>query len=368
MKFDDYGITGKSYWQYVDELDGRGLNLSYPTSVVKAIKQLFYDIGDEGIQDAKNFILYIHRRDGGGIDTSYYDILSPSATFALKFFFKNRTMDLNYVPRCPRSDEIIKVLLESDKYTAMLIAIKRWGSVIFHNLKYGEYRMGIFNSAFLAHRFNNEIIDLLNEYLMNRIRLNTETKKWEFYYIKSNKAHLVSEKAVIGMVIYKITSDKNINLPENANEDYKMEKVYENYAINILPKDDNLRVPPSGSFLLDCKNIAKKIKDISFTKDVILTFQDLIMYGYYNDKIFSVDVISHISSIFGHRRWVQPFFLAISLYSGNKIDIPELTSSSEEVCKAVINPKTYKNYDLVIEAIKYLDSIYDTLVDREAVR
>ena len=118
----------------------------------------------------------------------------------------------------------------------------------------------------------------------------------------------------------------------------------------------------------DCKNIAKKIKDISFTKDVILTFQDLIMYGYYNDKIFSVDVISHISSIFGHRRWVQPFFLAISLYSGNKIDIPELTSSSEEVCKAVINPKTYKNYDLVIEAIKYLDSIYDTLVDRESVR
>ena len=45
MKFDDYGIEGKRYWQYVDELDGRGLNLSYPTSVVKAIKQLFYDIG-----------------------------------------------------------------------------------------------------------------------------------------------------------------------------------------------------------------------------------------------------------------------------------------------------------------------------------
>ena len=81
MKFDDYGIEGKRYWQYVDELDGRGLNLSYPTSVVKAIKQLFYDIGDEGIQDEEKFILYIHRRDGGGRDTSYYDILSPSATF-----------------------------------------------------------------------------------------------------------------------------------------------------------------------------------------------------------------------------------------------------------------------------------------------
>ena len=44
-------LPTSDFWKYVDEVDGRDLDLSYPTQIIKAVKRAYFDKGVEWFID-----------------------------------------------------------------------------------------------------------------------------------------------------------------------------------------------------------------------------------------------------------------------------------------------------------------------------
>ena len=114
--------------------------------------------------------------------------------------------------------------------------------------------------------------------------------------------------------------------------------------------------------------ISRTKKKATNTTICSLEFRDLMVYGYYNDKLMSIEVIQKISEIFNHDKWLHPFFLALSLYCDKYLkveDIIQLDSSQRQSSTALIDPTKVEKFDLFMKVVDYLNSIYDELIIKE---
>ncbi len=356
----------QKFWKYVDESNRRDLNLAYPTEIIKALKNKFYQIKDKGFIDLESLELVVpyHNAFMNGELEPFQSInLTPNAIKALRDFFKNRA--INDKGCCPSTSQLVDILLDSDKYFSMMISINREGPTIYNLIKIGEYRYASILIGELSSRYGIEIIPFLNEYF--RLKpLHNKNGQYCHYFITHNRAYLISNEAYVGIMIFECLDPK-----------YKIEDstecIYENYDIMVTP-DPQYRVKPTGSFLEDCKAIARLKREIfvdrvyevsledSLSNANILEFHDLIRYGYYSDKIVSMDVLKVISNIFNHGQWVNSFLLSLALCCGKLIKIDDKENEENNDVKSLIDPTRVENFDLFVKVVKYLDSIYDELI------
>ena len=337
----------QDFWKYVDELNGRDYNLAYPRALIKALKKVYYEKGDYElghITEMKLAIPYHYTRK-----TVQEIELTPNLVKALREYFLNRP--INDIGNCPTDDELINIALEQDKFFAMMIDLGREAHIIRAGLKKGEYQYASIAIGSLFRRYGREVITALNQYLDDYPTYVIEKKKRKTFYISFNAAYVISNEAYLGIMIFESYQDMG-------DEEYP-ELVYENYDILTYP-DEKLRIPPKGSFLEDCKAIAKMKKEVLFDYSSFIEFHDLIRYGYYSDKILSFENMQKVSEIFGHKQWLNTFLLALALYCNRYIKIEDYQDQVDT--KALIDTNKIEDFDMFVQAIKYFDSIYDKIV------
>ena len=359
MKF-PYGTQYPSFWRYVDEVDGRDLDLSYPVQVIKAVKRAYFDKGEEYFLNNNEYTVFIPHPQR----TVPYEVtLKPNICKGLKAFFHNHSFIVSG-KSCPTSTRLAEVFMEQDKFFAMMVELKRLLPAIVHSIKLGNYKYAAINLASLTETFNSEIIELINQYFdWHPFFVDDEDvpgrKKYVKYLIVNHRSYIMSRDAYIAILIYrydhgdyKYPPDKETDLPNH------LKLLYENY--NVLQNVDKLhRVKPSGSFLQDCRNIMQMKKELFFNINGLIEFHDLMEYGYYSDKILSIEVIGEINKIFKQESWLKDFFLILSLYASKFVEVKESDS------KELVDTSKLHNYDLFVQAIQYLDSIYDSLLVKE---
>lgn len=355
-------LQTSEFWEYVDEADGRDLDLSYPSEIIKAVKRAYFDKGPEWFVDKERteFTFFIPNPQN---NVPYEVTLKPNICKALKMFFKDQVSLVSGMA-CPSNDSLINIFCESDKFFSMMLALRKDLPIISTNIKLGNYHYAAITIASLVKSYNLEIIELINQYF-----------EWHSYFIKDqdipgrmkhikyflvpNKTYIMSNIPYIAILIYQY-DDGEYYYPEDkkTKDPYHLKLLYENYnVLQII--DDKHRVKPSGSFLQDCRNIIQMKKQTFFDEIGLIEFRDLMQYGYYSDKILSIEVMKEVSNIFGQKKWQHDFFLILSLYCNKIIEIQkqELSDSKE-----VIDTSKLPDYDLFIKVIKYYDSIYESLL------
>lgn len=362
-------IQTQEIWKYGNELDGRDLKLDYPEKLVKAIKSTYYTYGKEFFQNADGNTTSIFVYDKLE-KNSYIEHLKPNTVSALKYYFSDKDetftddfQDENIKHR-PNNRELVDLLMTSDKYFSMIVSLRRYMPGTIQNIENGEVTYAAINLASLINSYNMEIVDLINEYFFRKAHYNTQTKDWEWFYIVANKTFLLSREPYIAVLIYKGTNDK-LDKDDPA---VFYHPIYENYNVISLPTKEMYRVKPTGDFLKDCMEISRTKKKATNTTICSLEFRDLMIYGYYNDKLMSIEVIQKISEIFNHDKWLHPFFLALSLYCDKYLkveDIIQLDSSQRQSSTALIDPSKVEKFDLFMKVVDYLNSIYDELIIKE---
>jgi len=359
MKF-PYGVAYPSFWRYVDEVDGRDLDLSYPVQVIKAVKRAYFDKGEDYFlhnDEYKVFIPHPQRT------VPYEVVLKPNICKGLKAFFHDRSFIVSG-KSCPTSDKLAEIFMEQDKFFAMMVELQRHLPVIVHSIKLGNYKYAAINLASLTETFNSEIIELINQYFewhpffMPDEDMPGRTK-WVKFFIVNHRSYIMSREAYVAILIYKFDANEYYYPPEKEIElPNHLKLLYENY--NVLQRvDKEYRIKPSGSFLQDCRNIMQMKKERFFDLNGLIEFHDLMEYGYYSDKILSIEVIGEINKIFKQEAWLKDFFLILSLYSNKFVELQQSTS------KELVDTSRLHNYDLFVQAIQYLDSIYDSLLVKE---
>lgn len=352
----------QNFWKYVDELNGRDLNLAYPLEIIKFLKRKYYEIGDDEfstIQSISAILKYPKESDGLQIME-----LTPNLVKGLNYYFTNRS--INDKGNCPSTDELINILLDTDKYFSMVVTLKRELPTILNLLKIGEFKYASICIGSLSNKYGMEIVKLINQYFNSKPVFDLEHNNYKRYFITHNRAYLISKEAYVGIMVFEYY--------RGMKEDDLPDCIYENYDV-MITVDENHRMKPSGSFLQDCKNISRMKRELfldnerevefnditSLSNGNILEFHDLIRYGYYSDKILSLDVMKKISEIFNHQQWVNSFLLALALCCGKLIKIDD-SEDNDNSSKALIDPNKVENFDLFVQAVKYLDSIYDEII------
>lgn len=364
-------IQTKEIWKYGNELDGRELKLDYPEKLVKAIKSAYYTYGKDFFKtpNGNSLSLFVYDKVK---KNQYIEHLMPNTVRALRWYFvedtKFRSINED-TGECvydtfPKNDDLVNLLLENDKYYSMIVSLRRFMPGAINNIHNGEIRYAAIDLAGFIDDYNMEVVDLINEYFFKKAHYNISTKEWEWFYIVANKTFLISREPYIAVLIYKATNDK---LDRN-DPGVVYSALYENYNVISLPASDLYRVKPTGDFLKDCMAISKAKKMDTHTTRCTLEFKDLMTYGYYNDKLLSIEVIKNISEIFNHDKWLHPFFLALSLYCDKFLkieDILQLDSSERQSSTALIDPTKVDKFDLFMKVVDYLNSIYDELIIKE---
>ena len=350
-----YSMIPNSYWRYVDELEGRGLDLSYPEEAIKAIKRLCMNgtVLDNATED---MILFINNPQDG---IPYETKLTPNAAKAIRQEVRYKTPSYNNkgqrIRYVPTTGTLIGILTEQDKYFCMCMELRNKLPQIVHNIKLGNYKYAGIIVATLVSTYNMEIVNLINDYFSTHKFFDKKSQRWYSYIIVNNKTYIISNEPYIALLVYRyqVINDKPT---EHA------DLVYENYDILTEPDKEHTITRGKGkSFLQDCKKVALIKKELTFSKIGIIEFHDLIRYGGYNDKILSIENINHISEIFGHRKWLHQFFVALSLYCDNYIKLDDLLDDMKSQEKSLVDPNKLKDFDLFLKTVEYLDSIYDSI-------
>ena len=345
----------QSYWRLVDELEGRGLDLSYPKEVIKAVKRAFINKGVDYFRDNNEYTMFIlHPQDGIPYETK----LTPNVTKVLKQFFSTRDAVDVFKPGIPRSEDLYDIFMEQDKYFSMCLALRRELPGIVHNIKLGNYKYAALSVAALTNLYNMEIVTLINDYFQTHKFYDANAKRWYSYLVLNNRTYIVSNEVYIAMLIYRY------DVNHEYGEDEYAELMYENYDVLTVPDKEHTikhRVK-SKSFLQDCKDVARVKKELNHTTIGIIEFHDLIRYGGYNDKILSIENINKISEIFGHKSWLHQFFVTLALYCDHYLTLDDFKDDLKtNQCRSLVDPRKVKDLDLFMQAVEYLDSIYDSL-------
>lgn len=345
------------FWKYVDELAGRDLNLAYPTQVIKSLKSLYFLHGEAWFKELSELTLNVKNSQGEVKEMT----MTPNARKAIRDYFINRP--INLVGKCPSSKEWEDILVDTDKYYSMMVYLKRELPTINNCIHIGEYKYAALLVASLIESYNTEIIKLINEYFRTHTRYSTEDKEKfqnfsrnRFFHVIANRSFMVSNEPYVAIIFFEVS--ENNNKPEI---EFDTEVIYENYNVNVIPSKE--RIKPQGSFLQDCKAIARKKREMFFGNLEILEFHDLMKYGSYNDRILSIEVMKEIFTIFGHKSWNHQFFLTLSLYCDRYLKIDDFDNDVKS--GALVDPNKVQDFDLFIKVIKYLDSIYEELVIRD---
>ena len=344
----------QTYWRLVDELEGRGLDLSYPREVVKSVKRIFMNHGASYFAQNNEYnMLILHPQDGIPYETK----LTPNVTKSLKQYFAIRDAVDVYKPGIPRSDEIYDIFLDQDKYFSMCIALKRELPAIVYNIKIGNFKYAALSIASLTNSYNMEVVKLINDYFQTHKFYDKTNKRWYSYLIINNRTYIVSNEVYVAVLIYRYDVNHTYE-----GDDYA-ELMYENYDVLTTPDVEHTikhRVK-SKSFLQDCKDVARVKKELTHTTAGIIEFHDLIRYGGYNDSILSIDNINHISEILGHKSWLHQFFVTLALYCDHYLTLDDFKNDIKSESKSLIDPRKIKDLDLFMKAVEYFDSIYDSL-------
>lgn len=360
----------RTYWPLVDELEGRGLDLSYPKEVIKAVKRKFINEGAKYFVDTDEITLFInHPQDG----IPYEATLSPNINKDLRQFMKFRDR-VDVYPKIPTDAELVDIFLDSDKYFSMCVALRRKLPKIIHNIRIGNFKYASIEIAALTSQYNMEVVGLINDYLsthkfFHKIGFTHDGVihgYWESFYIIINKSYIISNDPYIAILIYQY---KVVN--DSASPDAKL--LYENYDVLTSPDKDHIIKRGSGkSFLQDCKAVSLLKKELNHTTVEILEFHDLIKYGGYNDRILSIENLNHVSTIFKHKKWLHPFFLALTAYCDNYLNIEDLRQRMNEPPKEtsteLVDMRKIKDLDLFLQTVDYFDSIYDSLIANSNVK
>ena len=354
----------RTYWPLVDELEGRGLDLSYPREVIKAVKRKYINEGADYFINAEEITLFInHPQDG----VPYEATLSPNVKKDLKQFFKFRDR-VDVYPKIPTDAELVDIFLDSDKYFSMCVALKRKLPKIIHNIRIGNYKFAAIEIAALTSCYNMEVVGLINDYLATHKFFNKKGLSnsgnvigyWESFLIINNRSYIISNDAYVAVLIYQYKVHYDI-----ASSDAKL--VYENYDVLTSPdKKHTIKRGKGKSFLQDCKAVSLMKKELNHTTVEILEFHDLIKYGGYNDRILSIENLNHVSTIFKHKKWLHSFFVALTAYCDNYLNIDDLRERMNEPpkgdTKELVDVRKIKDLDLFLQTVDYFDSIYDTLI------
>lgn len=353
-------VSSPMFWRYVDELDKRDLDLSYPEKLVKAIKTAFFENRD---WTNKSLTLKINQRNGLGVDTSYYDLLMPNTRKALMELY-NYKCHKNIIGHklCPTTQEIVDALSESDKYFAMCVALKNEMPNICHQIDIKEYKYAATSIALLTERFNEEIKDLINQYFIKKSHYDPKRKVHITYNAMVFRKYIISNEAYVTVRIVELESKSKLTSLEDIKTKVNLiHTVYSNCDILCVP-DKNYHITNTGSFLLDCKKITQLKKNLNFSKDEIIDFHDLIRYGNYSDFIMSPIITTAIGDIIKTDNWIQTFFFTLSLYCNQLIDIETDTSQVYSTTKDVADPSKLEGIGMFMEAIQFLDGMYEHLV------
>lgn len=360
--FIDKTIPPQPHWGYANELDGRDLDLGYPRNLVKAVKAFYYVTKSEGFNNIDKITLHLKSH-------GYYNLepLRNNTSEALKYFFIRRETFINAV-ECPTSEAIVNLFMDHDKYFHMMVTLGDILPKIYRYLKSGLHKMAAIEIGSLIRIYNEEVFELINQYFYSHAKLNPETNKWEYYYTNGHLGFAVSSTPYIAVIIYKVTCEKELTW-EVETEKVSLKTLFENYNVLTVPDEDH-RIKPSGDFLIDCKKITNLKKEALKSYIGNLDFHDLIMYGYYNDKILSIEVLKKINEIYDNKAdWTYTFFLAVSLYCDNYIKIG--TEKNEDVgsylvplSTSLVDTSKVKNFDKFLEVVAYFNSIYDEIVDK----
>lgn len=343
-----------SHWRYVDELDGRGLDLSYPREVIKGIKRQCVMGNIDWDDPSGDMVVFINNPQ----DNVPYEVkITPNAAKALrqKLKFKYGSINVGNTDRIPKTIDIVNELLETDKYFSMCITLKRELPKIINSIHYHhDYKYASINIAALTSVYNMEIVNLINDYFNTHKFYDKEYGLWCSYLIVNNKSFIISNEAYVAVLIYRYFYN-------HGTTDEHAELLYENYDVLVEPDKEHQITHGSGkSFLQDCKKVALLKKELTHTTVGIIEFHDLIRYGGYNDRILAIDTMNAISDIFGHRKWIHQFFVALSLYCDNYLNLEDLQQKSQST--SLIDPTKIKDLDLFMQVVNYLDSVYDTLI------
>lgn len=354
-----YDLTPNSYWRYVDELEGRGLDLSYPEEAIKAIKRLCLSNKILNTQ-SEDMVLFINNPQDG---IPYETKLTPNAAKAIRqdVKFKSPTINSNgdEIQYVPSTRTLINILRDQDKYFCMCMELRNKLPQIVHNIKIGNYRYASIIIATLVNMYNIEIVRLINDYFSTHKFFDKQASRWYSYIIVNNKSYIISNEPYIAVLIYRYQIDYD-KPAEHA------DLIYENYDVLTEPdREHTIKRGSSKSFLQDCKKVALVKKELTFTTIGIIEFHDLIKYGGYNDKILSIENVNTISEIFGHKKWLHQFFVALGLYCDNYIKLDDLKEDLKSKDKSLIDPNRLKDFDLFLKVVEYLDSIYDSITIKQ---
>ena len=345
------------FWRYVDELDGRGLDLSYPEEVIKGVKRLFLCNEQElySIIDSDDPITVFINNPQDGIP--YEAVLAPNISKNLKAFMNFEiTVGVREYLYNPTTKDLVDIFLQHDKYFSMCLALRRELPIIVHNIKIGNYRYAAITIAALTDRYNMEIVHLINDYFNTHKFYDENNKCWYSYYIVNNRTYIISPEVYVAVLIYRYRINYDV-------ADTHADLIYENYDVLTDPdKEHTIKRTSAKSFLQDCKAVALVKKELSHEYISIIEFHDLIKYGGYNDSILSIENMNKVSEIFGHRKWLHQFFVALGLYCDNYINLEHLKEDMKSTDKAVLNPRKLKDIDLFMQTVNYFDSIYDSLI------
>ena len=350
-------LPTQHFWRYVDELDGRGLDLSYPEEVIKGVKRLFLTTEDKinKIIDSKDPITVFINNPQDGIP--YEAILSPNISKTIKAHmnYELATVVRDHVYN-PNTEDLMWLFLEQDKYFSMCLALRKELPIIVHNIKIGNYRYASILIASLTNRYNMEVVHLINDYFNTHKFYDEHNKCWYSYYIVNNRTYIISPEVYVAVLIYRYRINYDV-------AEKHADLIYENYDVLTDPDPEHtIKRTSAKSFLQDCKAVALVKKELTHEVISIIEFHDLIRYGGYNDSILSIENINKVSEIFGHRKWLHQFFVALGLYCDNYINLEHLESEMKSQDKAVLNPRKLQDIDLFMQTVHYFDSIYDSLI------
>ncbi len=356
----------KPQWRYVDELNGRGLDLSYPKEVIKGIKRIFMNADLTGMSNLLSVVyqpytVFINQpQDNIPYEATLAPPVYKSMKSSLQYEWKTNVGTTGFGPRAswiPTTEFLLDQFLNEDKYFSMCIALDRELPRIVHSIRIGNYRFAAMSLAGLTDKYNMEIIKLVNDYFNTHKFYSTEDKCWYSYYIVNNRSYIASSDVYVAVLIYRYRIDYDI-------ADTQATLMYENYDVLTMPdKDHQIKRGNGKSFLQDCKKIALLKRELTHSNTSILEFHDLIRYGGYNDKILSIDNVNHVSEIFGHRAWLKTFFVALALYCDNYIDIEAIKQMDiPEHSKELVDLRKLNDLDLFVKVVEYYDSIYDSLI------
>lgn len=354
----DLCISPQPYWGFVNELDDRDLDLGYPIKAVKAVKKMYFDIGDKAFIQDKNYIVYK--------DENNEDCVCPLKGLmseALKFFFINKS--LNVGMDTPDNKTIADLFMTHDKYFHMMATLNAdLGHLYTHILKEEFFGYAAIEIGRLIKNYNLEVFKFINQYFYRRAKRNKDGN-YEYYYVNGNIGYAISPKPYIAIILYKaICKNKELTWEVEDPDKVELKVLYENYNI-YAAESKNPVIEPSGSFLIDCKKIANYCK-ISVPGYKCLEFHDLMEYGPYTDKLMSIENMRNISEIFGFNSWLETFFLAIALYCDNYIKIESEVYDGTKALVAsstsLVDPNKIDKFDLFLKAVDYIDSIYDSIV------